>query len=77
VRPGPSVSAEFVPIAEESGLIVEIGACLYRLQQAAAWAREGYFCPEVSVNISGDQLIARALRPDSHDSRETDSRVIG
>lgn len=50
--------AEFIPIAEESGLIVELGAWVLEdaCRQLAEWNRSGYRCPEVSVNISSFQL---------------------
>lgn len=43
----------FIPIAEESGLIVELGAKVYRLasEQASAWNSAGIAVP-VSVNLS-------------------------
>ena len=52
---GPS---EFIPIAEECGLIVQIGdwALTAACKQIAEWKREGYNCREISVNVSGKQL---------------------
>jgi EAL domain-containing protein (putative c-di-GMP-specific phosphodiesterase class I)/GGDEF domain-containing protein len=52
---GPS---EFIPIAEECGLIVQIGdwALTAACKQIAKWKREGYNCREISVNVSGKQL---------------------
>lgn len=48
---------EFIPIAEDSGLIVPIGAWVLRqaCRQARAWQREGHGIP-VSVNVSPVQL---------------------
>ncbi len=48
---------EFIAIAEESGLIVEIGAWVLEraCAQAAAWRDQG-FPVRVSVNVSGRQL---------------------
>ena len=46
--------AEFIPIAEETGLIIAIGewvtgtAC----QDGARWLREGYDVPRIAVNVS-------------------------
>jgi EAL domain-containing protein (putative c-di-GMP-specific phosphodiesterase class I)/GGDEF domain-containing protein len=50
--------AEFVPIAEESGLIVQLGEWALRdaCRQIAAWQADGYDCPEISVNVSSVQL---------------------
>ena len=66
--------AEFIPLAEESELIVEIGHWVLReaVRQLAAWKHEGLTLPRVSVNVSAKQLRGRgllvtlddALRPD-------------
>lgn len=50
--------AEFIPIAEQSGLIVAIGEWVLRTacMQAAAWKREGFVSLRVHVNISAVQL---------------------
>lgn len=49
--------AEFVPIAEQSGLIVPIGEWVleYSCQQAAAWQKMGHEV-RVAVNVSGAQF---------------------
>jgi diguanylate cyclase (GGDEF)-like protein len=50
--------AEFIPIAEEIGLIVPLGAWVLRtvLQQFRAWRDEGLPIGCVSINVSGRQL---------------------
>jgi len=50
--------AEFVPLLEESGLIVEVGAWVLRraCAQAAAWQREGLGRLRMAVNLSALQL---------------------
>jgi diguanylate cyclase (GGDEF)-like protein len=57
---GPVSPAEFVPVAEQNGLIVELGAWILRTAcaQAAAWRTEhGAAAPQrVSVNVSARQL---------------------
>jgi EAL domain-containing protein (putative c-di-GMP-specific phosphodiesterase class I)/GGDEF domain-containing protein len=57
---GPS---EFIPIAEESGLIVQLGdwALATACRQLANWRDLGHDCPEVSVNVSSVQLRERTF----------------
>jgi predicted signal transduction protein with EAL and GGDEF domain len=51
----------FIPVAEESGLIVPLGALILRLAcgQMAAWKAEGVMLDYVSVNLSVQQLHQR------------------
>ncbi|WP_102126972.1 putative bifunctional diguanylate cyclase/phosphodiesterase [Deinococcus planocerae] len=55
---GPVSPAEFVPIAEESGMIVPIGAWVVRTAcaQSRAWRDAGLTPPPVSVNVSPAQF---------------------
>lgn len=56
---GQSVSpAEFIPIAEEAGLIVDLGAWVLgtACRQARAWLDQGFAPIRLSVNISVHQL---------------------
>lgn len=48
---------EFMPIAEETGLVIAMGAWVMRqaVAQAAAWLAQGHAIP-ISVNVSGRQL---------------------
>ena len=50
---------QFIPIAEEAGIIVEIGDHVLRMacQQVARWRAQGYAPPPVSVNVSVRQLL--------------------
>jgi diguanylate cyclase (GGDEF)-like protein len=50
--------AEFIPVAEESGLILEIGEWVLRTAcaQAKAWADEGLPPIRMAVNVSGQQF---------------------
>jgi diguanylate cyclase (GGDEF)-like protein len=50
--------AEFIPVAEETGLIVKIGAWVLRSAclQAKAWAEAGFGDTKVAVNISPRQF---------------------
>jgi diguanylate cyclase (GGDEF)-like protein len=58
--------AEFIPVAEESGLIVELGlVCLERLRRDLdAWRDEGLSAPPVALNLS-----SRQFRRDTHRER--------
>ncbi|WP_225584664.1 bifunctional diguanylate cyclase/phosphodiesterase [Acidovorax sp. ACV01] len=56
---GKAVSPdEFIPLAEESGLIVPIGLWVFETacRQVAQWRAEGWQVPVVSVNVSTIQL---------------------
>ncbi|WP_339450718.1 EAL domain-containing response regulator [Pseudomonas sp. JAI120] len=67
-RPGyGAVSpAVFVPVLESLGLIVEVGRWVIRsvCQQIATWQRSAIGAVEVSVNVSGHQLIEGDLIAD-------------
>ncbi|WP_158900370.1 EAL domain-containing protein [Burkholderia sp. L27(2015)] len=55
---GPISPAEFIPLAETSGLIIPIGAWVIRTacKQAAQWVREGGPPLVMAVNIAPSQL---------------------
>ena len=55
---GMVAPAEFIPLAEETGLIVDIGRWVLQeaCTQCAAWRAEGHDTVDVSVNVSGRQL---------------------
>ena len=55
--------AEFIPIAEESNLILELGdwIMLESCRQMAAWHNAGMRKVKISVNISGIQLKHRDI----------------
>jgi diguanylate cyclase (GGDEF)-like protein/PAS domain S-box-containing protein len=55
---GHIAPSEFIPLAETSGLILELGEIVLRTAflQATVWAKQGYHDLKVAVNISGKQL---------------------
>jgi len=56
---------QFIPIAEESGLIVEMGAWIMRTAcyQLKKWLDEGYELKQVSVNVSARQFADNEFIP--------------
>jgi len=54
---------QFMPVAEQSGLIVAIGEWVLRAAcvQGRAWQKQGLLVPRISVNLSGRQLKAPDL----------------
>jgi len=56
---GPINPADFIPIAEETGLIVNIGAWVLRetCRQMREWLDEGIAVPGVSVNVSAMEIM--------------------
>jgi EAL domain-containing protein (putative c-di-GMP-specific phosphodiesterase class I) len=61
-RLGPTPPQRFIPVAEESGMIVPIGSWVLSqaCRQNAAWQREGMADLKVAVNVSATQFS----RPD-------------
>nr|WP_263323113.1 EAL domain-containing protein [Neobacillus sp. Marseille-Q6967] len=55
--------AEFIPIAEETGQIIEIGDWVLRsaCKQSKAWEKAGYFPIPISVNFSAQQFLQKDL----------------
>jgi predicted signal transduction protein with EAL and GGDEF domain len=62
---GFMVPAQFIGIAEESGLIVPIGRWVLReaCRQGSAWRDSGLAPPRLAVNISAVELRSRDLVP--------------
>ncbi|MBW2274303.1 MAG: EAL domain-containing protein [Deltaproteobacteria bacterium] len=60
---GPISPAEFIPVAEETGLIVRVGEWVLRTAcaQAQAWQEAGYRPIRMSVNLSGRQIRRTTL----------------
>jgi EAL domain-containing protein (putative c-di-GMP-specific phosphodiesterase class I) len=56
---------QFIPIAEETGLIIEIGSWVIRQAstQGAEWLKSGYRCVRISVNVSALQFERRDFVP--------------
>ncbi len=86
-RGGPALvpPAEFVPLLEESGLILEVGAWV--LRQSAAdyrdWVRKGLDAPRIAVNVSPLQLrhpdfstmLEQILGPDGESRASLDIEI--
>jgi len=55
--------AQFLPVAEESGLIVEIGDWMLQAVcgQLARWSAQPQPLPPVALNVSGRELLERAF----------------
>ncbi len=53
--------AEFIPVAEETGLILSIGEWVLRsaCQQAKVWVDEGLPVARMAVNVSGQQFVLK------------------
>ena len=53
--------AEFIPVAEETGLILSIGEWVLRnaCAQARAWVEEGLPVARMAVNVSGQQFVLK------------------
>jgi len=49
---------EFIPVAEETGMIMQIGEWVFReaCEQGARWIKQGYQINKISVNLSPRQL---------------------
>ncbi|MCS0608707.1 EAL domain-containing protein [Massilia solisilvae] len=64
-RPGLGLVGpdEFIPILEESGMIIAVGEWVLRsaCEQAVAWQRQGLPAVPVAVNLSGRQFAQRGL----------------
>jgi len=61
---GPIAPLEFIPIAEETGLILGIGEWVLRCAclQGKAWADEGLPAIRMAVNVSGQQFMLKDFR---------------
>lgn len=54
---------EFIPMAEETGVIVALGEWILRTacEQAMAWQHEGILLEKIAVNVSPQQLLDEAF----------------
>ncbi|MCW8932787.1 MAG: EAL domain-containing protein, partial [Gammaproteobacteria bacterium] len=55
--------SRFIPIAEESGLIIDIGEWVFRTacMQALKWSENGYVFGRIAVNLSSKQFSEKSL----------------
>lgn len=60
---GPIPPSTFIPLAEETGLIDDLGELVLRkaCRQLAAWKASGLSLPQVAVNVSSRQLRSQRL----------------
>ena len=60
---GPIPPSDFIPLAEETGLILSLGECVFRevCRQIAEWKRRGYSPGEIAVNLSARQFHQKGL----------------
>ncbi len=60
---GMVMPSEFIPLAEETGLIIPISDWVLRTacRQSRSWKEEGYDVPAVSINISSQQFQQKDL----------------
>jgi EAL domain-containing protein (putative c-di-GMP-specific phosphodiesterase class I) len=73
-RPGHGLvqPAEFIPILEETGLIVPVGAWVIdtACKQIAEWQRSGVGSICVAVNLSGRQFLDKSFDPEMRAARD-------
>ncbi|MGH9043593.1 MAG: putative bifunctional diguanylate cyclase/phosphodiesterase [Acidimicrobiales bacterium] len=64
---------DFIPLAEETGLIIDIGRWVMSeaCEQCAEWRAEGFQWVAVSVNVSGHQLAVPGFAKDVEAALET------
>jgi diguanylate cyclase (GGDEF)-like protein/PAS domain S-box-containing protein len=55
--------SDFIPLAEETGLILPLGERVFRevCRQVAEWRRQGFFPGEIAVNLSARQFHQKGL----------------
>ncbi|MDD5580708.1 MAG: EAL domain-containing protein [Methylobacter sp.] len=60
---GPITPAEFIPLAEETGLIITIGEWVLRQAcgQAVAWLSQGIALTRIAVNVSAMQVLHKGF----------------
>lgn len=60
---GIMMPGEFIPLAEESRLIIELGEYVVKavLSQLQAWKKQKYALAPIAINISGRQLVSEGF----------------